>query len=210
VKGDVIAVIIANDGTIQSLTVREHLKFQELVYADDVIIRLTGDKHGTFELVEGKADYTYIDLFAITFGFKEPLQKREGRGRVKITYGCSRAVRDEILYLPKEEIIEIFSANNCIQEFCQYWSYPTRINSKYAFTCLLARYRAINNIAHKEGFTLEEVGRIYACTRERIRQIEEKALRRMRHKSRLEKFRVFKEKTLDYRDYQSGATTSPT
>jgi hypothetical protein len=190
--------------------VREHLKFKELVYVDDLIIRLTGDKHGTFELVEGRANYTYIDLFAMTFGFKEPLQKREGRGRVKVMYGCSRGVRDEILYLPKEEVIEIFSASNCTQEHCQYWSYPTRISSKYAFTCLLARYRVISNIAHKEGFTLEEVGRIYACTRERIRQIEEKALKRIRHKSRIEKFRVFNEKTLDYRDYQAGATTTST
>ena len=79
------------------------------------------------------------------------------------------------------------------------------MNSKYAFTCLLARYRVITNVAHKERFTLEEVGRIYACTRERIRQIEEKALRRMRHRSRLERFRVFNEKTLDYRDYNSSS-----
>jgi RNA polymerase primary sigma factor len=62
----------------------------------------------------------------------------------------------------------------------------------------------MNHIGLKEGFTLEEVGRIYACTRERIRQIEEKALRRMRHKSRIDRFKIFKEKVLNYNDYTYG------
>jgi RNA polymerase primary sigma factor len=41
--------------------------------------------------------------------------------------------------------------------------------------------------------TLEEVGQIFALTRERIRQIEAKALRKLRHPSRSSKFRVFLE-----------------
>jgi RNA polymerase primary sigma factor len=39
--------------------------------------------------------------------------------------------------------------------------------------------------------TLEEVGQMFALTRERIRQIEAKALRKLRHPSRSSKFRVF-------------------
>jgi RNA polymerase primary sigma factor len=66
----------------------------------------------------------------------------------------------------------------------------------------------IDHIAQKEGFTLEEVGRIYSCTRERIRQIEEKALKRMRHKSRLDKFKAFHERTLDYRDYYPNSVVA--
>jgi hypothetical protein len=201
-------VIITNNGRIQSLTVQEHLRLKELIYVNNVIIRLTGDKRGTFEITPGGADYTYIDLFALAFGFKEPLQKREGRGRIDILYGCSREIRDQILYLPEEEIIDIFSANNCTQKHCQYWSCPTRVNTRYAFTCLLARYRVIDHVAQKEGFTLEEVGRIYSCTRERIRQIEEKALNRMRHKSRLDKFKAFHERTIDYRDYHPSAVVA--
>jgi RNA polymerase primary sigma factor len=41
--------------------------------------------------------------------------------------------------------------------------------------------------------TLEEVGRTFAVTRERIRQIEAKALRKLRHPSRSKRFRVFLE-----------------
>ena len=41
--------------------------------------------------------------------------------------------------------------------------------------------------------TLEEVGQVFAVTRERIRQIEAKALRKLRHPSRSSKFRVFLE-----------------
>ena len=67
-------MIITNDGRIRSLTVQEHLRLKELLYINNVIIRLTGDKRGTFEIIPGGADYTYIDLFALAFGFKEPLK----------------------------------------------------------------------------------------------------------------------------------------
>jgi len=41
--------------------------------------------------------------------------------------------------------------------------------------------------------TLEEVGQVFCVTRERIRQIEAKALRKLRHPSRSHRFRVFME-----------------
>ncbi len=44
--------------------------------------------------------------------------------------------------------------------------------------------------------TLEEVGRTFAVTRERIRQIEAKALRKLRHPSRSGHFRVFVQNSL--------------
>jgi RNA polymerase primary sigma factor len=44
--------------------------------------------------------------------------------------------------------------------------------------------------------TLEEVGQTFAVTRERIRQIEVKALRKLRHPSRSHKLRVFIELAL--------------
>ena len=39
--------------------------------------------------------------------------------------------------------------------------------------------------------TLEEVGQVFSVTRERIRQIEAKALRKLRHPSRSRRFRIF-------------------
>jgi RNA polymerase primary sigma factor len=39
--------------------------------------------------------------------------------------------------------------------------------------------------------TLEEVGQSFAVTRERIRQIEAKALRKLRHPSRSRKLKAF-------------------
>ena len=41
--------------------------------------------------------------------------------------------------------------------------------------------------------TLEEVGKVFDVTRERIRQIEAKALRKLRHPSRSRKLRDFLE-----------------
>jgi RNA polymerase primary sigma factor len=49
--------------------------------------------------------------------------------------------------------------------------------------------------------TLEEVGRAFSITRERIRQIEAKALRKLRHPSRLEKLKSLFD---DVRELQTG------
>ena len=48
--------------------------------------------------------------------------------------------------------------------------------------------------------TLEEVGKQFDVTRERIRQIEAKALRKMRHPSRAELLRSFLEENSDESD----------
>jgi len=46
-------------------------------------------------------------------------------------------------------------------------------------------------IGEKQDHTLEEVGQDFDVTRERIRQIEEKALRKLKHSSRADKLKSF-------------------
>ena len=49
-------------------------------------------------------------------------------------------------------------------------------------------------IGERSDHTLEEVGKNFDVTRERIRQIEAKALRKLRHPSRLKKLKSFVDK----------------
>ena len=46
-------------------------------------------------------------------------------------------------------------------------------------------------IGEKCDHTLEEVGQVFEVTRERIRQIEAKALRKLRHPTRSKRLRCF-------------------
>lgn len=55
-------------------------------------------------------------------------------------------------------------------------------------------------IGHKAEYTLEEIGKRFKVSRERIRQIEKKALNRLRHPVRMEKIKHFVEIT-----YQSAS-----
>ena len=60
---------------------------------------------------------------------------------------------------------------------------------------LTFRERAIIKLRYGIGdgytYTLEEVGRIFRVTRERVRQIEQKALRKLRHPSRADVVREY-------------------
>jgi RNA polymerase primary sigma factor len=64
----------------------------------------------------------------------------------------------------------------------------------YAWWIRQAISRSIADQAHMKGeHTLEEVGLQFSVTRERIRQIEAKALRKLRHPSRSRQLRSYLE-----------------
>jgi RNA polymerase primary sigma factor len=44
---------------------------------------------------------------------------------------------------------------------------------------------------HEKALTLEEIGARFSLTRERVRQIKEKAIRRLRHASRSKSLRAY-------------------
>jgi hypothetical protein len=82
------------------------------------------------------------------------------------------------------------------------------VKGPYAFTCILLRYRMLGILDMKSGLTLEEVGRIYGCTRERIRQIQEKAMNKLRHVSRRQRLEIFQERIADFRDVFHAKSTA--
>ena len=200
-------MIIQADGTVRFLSVAEHLQRKLIVYQDrETTIYLQRNKQQPFALAQGEGNGNiYIDFFALRFGQKEQMQRKTGTGWTPIHYGCPRSARDTILFLPVEEVIDENTQHSCPYKACQYWSNPTGVKGRYAFNCILVRYRAMGLIDQKVGLTLEEVSRIYACTRERIRQIQDRALERMRHQTRLNLIEPFRERISDYRDYASSS-----
>lgn len=198
-------MIITKEGQIHFLTVGEHLQRKSVIYQDpECTVYLRTYKSTPFIVDKGRGNSTYIDVFALRFGQKEQLRRRMSKGSTPIQYRCKRSTRDAMLFLPVEDVINTVAEHNCPHRDCQYWSPPTGVKSQYAFNCILARYRALNYIDLKSGLTLEEVSRIYGCTRERIRQIEEKAIERMRHRTRSSRLAVFRERIYDYRELSSG------
>lgn len=194
-------MVIKPDGTLRFLTIEEHLQRKTLVYQDrHHTIRFTSNKKFPFVMSDGEGDEMYIDLFAWHFGQKEQRYRRTGKGLTPIQYGCERCERDRMLYLPLEEVIDPDKRHVCV-EGCQYYSPPVGVRNRHVLNCILARYRAFGVLDFKCGLTLEEVGRIYGCTRERIRQIEAHALHKMRHVSRKGRLEAFFERLSEYRDY---------
>jgi hypothetical protein len=207
IHGKILMIIQAN-GTVRFLTSREHLRQKTLVYQDKTCsIHLSSDKRQPFDIREGRADSeVYIDLFALQFGQKERVERRTGKsGWTPIHFCCDRATRDSILSLPVEVLIDTASQYQC-RLGCQYYSPPTGVKGPYAFSSILFRYRVFGLFDMKSGLTLEEVGRIYGCTRERIRQIQENAMRKLRHVTRRERLKIFQERVSDYRDFFHSQT----
>ena len=195
-------MIIKPDGTVRSLTEREHIHYKNIVYQDSQhTIHLTTNKRQPFLITDGKGQDVYIDLFGLHFGQKERLNRRTVHGLEPMCYKCSRRERDKILFTPVDEVVEEPLLHHC-EEGCQYYSRPVGIKGRYAFNCVLVKYRALRYFDLKSGLTLEEVGRIYGCSRERIRQIEEQAMRKLRHHSRIRHFQALHQRVLDYRDYR--------
>ena len=66
-------------------------------------------------------------------------------------------------------------------------------NIKEVIKSLTEREQKVIQLRFIDGYTLEAVARQFSVTRERIRQIEQKALRKLRHPSRLEYLRKGRE-----------------
>ena len=73
--------------------------------------------------------------------------------------------------------------------FCGEWEFPRPGDFdgslEYVLHTLTERERRVLDFRYKDGLTFEEIGKRFCVTRERIRQIHAKSLRKLRHPGRL-------------------------
>ena len=73
--------------------------------------------------------------------------------------------------------------------FCGEWEFPRPADFdgslEYVLHSLTERERRVLDFRYKEGLTFEEIGKHFCVTRERVRQIYARALRRLRNPQRL-------------------------
>jgi RNA polymerase primary sigma factor len=85
-------------------------------------------------------------------------------------------------------LMDLLVNHDAVQPDEELMSTSLQTEIKRALSTLTERERDIiglyYGIGYKHGFTLEEIGERYELTRERVRQIKEKAIRRLKHVSR--------------------------
>jgi len=111
---------------------------------------------------------------------KEPISLETPIGDDEDTH-LGDFIEDKKAILPSEAVV----AKNLMEQVRQVLATLTPREEKV----LRMRF----GIGEKYDHTLEEVGRDFKVTRERIRQIEAKALRKLRHPSRSKKLKSFVE-----------------
>lgn len=104
------------------------------------------------------------------------------------TVDLDPAVR-KILYCGAELEPEVFPFGPCDNDQDDGSDVERRIDNRRAVAallrCLPPQQARVLTLRHINDMTLEEVGRVLGVTRERIRQIEANAMRRIRVKTRL-------------------------
>lgn len=136
-----------------------------------------------FERVSNKLNFTYDEFKEIINSFI-PFESYE-----VVTEGLQDSLDLNELYRsnnPRYKDLEMFIFDNNFEELLEYNFLVTVIDN--LLDTLIEREK--NILIWRFGLhgeierTLEEIGEIYCLTRERIRQIESKALRKLRHPSR--------------------------
>lgn len=147
-------------------------------------------------------NHHYQDMFSFLTAYKELIEKH--------------GIHNLFTYVPERKLKELKEKNLSVYEYLHrnsefdfndllYYAkieeiaiYESLKNAlDHIFTTLPEREKTILKLRHGlvdgNEYTLEEVGQIYGLTRERIRQIEFKALRRLRHPRRLDYLNGFYE-----------------
>ena len=86
----------------------------------------------------------------------------------------------------KEEPFEVFETLEDTYEMPEVLDYEVKNAITKVLLTLTPREERVIRERFFHGKTLEEVGQTFSVTRDRIRQIQEKALRKMKHPSRSE------------------------
>ena len=129
----------------------------------------------------------YEDEYTLFTQFEDAVNIKRGMPKL-----VTNIPIDKFIELDTEEVLRLQSSNTVDESMLKE---SLAIDVQDTMAGLKERERMVLNMSYgMNGYnehTLEEIGEEFGLTRERVRQIREKALRRMRHSSKSQKLRSY-------------------
>lgn len=173
---------IADQGRVIRVPVHAFEDIKKLSRVSHQILRKTG-REATSDEISKKLQWSEEKVTRVLNIVEDPVSMEASTGDDVDISRLNDSIEDE----------NIVSLVDVVTSSCLKQVIGTLLNSLTKREAKVLKLRF--GIGMRTGYTLEEIGKQFDVTRERIRQIETKALRKLRHPSQTERLRIFLDNT---------------